>query len=223
MVSRERFLCLSKMIVLMSLMSIPMKVFALEGDEGRLRRNTLSGNNLQGSIRQGNISQGSIPQEGSPGAKDEEIRRTLGLVRNLKLVKELSLPEDKASMVLEKLRRMDQLQSNFSQQRRGVVSQLEKLVNSSNPEQLELKAKLRELREIETNYVSEKERTKKEIYDLLTPQQRAQYILFQQRFQNELRQVITDIRRNNQTINTTESGTSVQRLREGTILQNRRR
>lgn len=216
--SRGKFLGLSKMIILMSLVSIPVKVFGLEGDESRLRRNSLSGNTLQGNISQGNIS-----QEGSAGVKDEEIRRTLGLVRNLKLVKELSLPEDKANMVLEKLRRMDQLQSNFSQQRRGVVSQLEKIVNSSNPEQLELKAKLRELREIETNYVSEKERTKKEIYDLLTPQQRARYILFQQKFQNELRQVITDIRRNYQTNNTTESGTSVQRLREGTILQNRRR
>lgn len=221
--SREKFLGLSKMIILMSLVSIPVKVFGLEGDESRLRRNSLSGNTLQGNTLQGNISQGNISQEGSARVKDEEIRRTLGLVRNLKLVKELSLPEDKANMVLEKLRRMDQLQSNFSQQRRGVVSQLEKIVNSSNPEQLELKAKLRELREIETNYVSEKERTKKEIYDLLTPQQRARYILFQQKFQNELRQVITDIRRNYQTNNTTESGTSVQRLREGTILQNRRR
>ena len=211
----KRSLSLWKIVLLLCLLSVSLKAFAAEGDESRLRRNTSAPNLLQNPT-------GPL-QRGGPISKDDELRRTLDLVRDLKLVKELSLSEDKASEVLNRLRKVREIQNNYTQRRQNTIAQLEKLVRSPNPELSELKAKLRELKEIETNYLTEKELTKKEIYELLSPQQRAQYILFQQKFQNELRRVISDIKKNNQAVNPPEGGTTIQRPREGTILQNRRR
>lgn len=221
----KRFSCLSPGILLFCLISA--KALAVEGEDSRLRRGASPEGVIQGSV---------------VTSRGDELRRTLEQVRNIKLVKELNLPEEKATVVLGRLRRISELQNSYNQQRQSVVTQLQKIIGSSNPEQGTLQATLRELKDIETNYTNERERTRKEIYDVLTPQQRAQYILFQQKFQDELRQAITDVKKSTQGINTPESGTSTsapsgtsvsgtssvggtapQRPREGTVLQNRRR
>lgn len=216
----KTFLYPLKISLMVCLFLMPMKTFAVEGNESRLRRNTSLGDLLQ---KESTTTPGNTLQRGSISTRDTELRQALNLVRDLKLVKELNLSQDKASIVLDKLRRVREIQNTYTQRRQSMIAQLEKIVNSPSPEQSELKAKLRELRELEGNYLSEKDRTKKEIYEVLSPEQRVQYILFQQKFRNELRKVITDIKKNNQAVNTPESGTSLQRPREGNVLQNRRR
>ncbi|MBD3308288.1 hypothetical protein GF339_17760 [candidate division KSB3 bacterium] len=138
-------------------------------------------------------------EHGKGEAKEQEIYRLLDRVREARLVEELELSEDKARAVIENMRYARKLKGGYWVKRSRFEKTLHVLLEAPVPDQANLDAVLQQLDQMTLHYHQQLLAVEGELQKILTPEERAKYILFQRNFNEELQELISNIRqRNNQ-------------------------
>ncbi len=118
-------------------------------------------------------------------------------IRMWRLSEELKLSEEQAAKLFPKFRSLRELKREADKMRVTKIGELaELLLKKAKPE--ELKKMIRELRELEKKYRDKEEGIWKEIESILSTEQFARFLIFQHRFEGEIKRMLRnmkDIRR----------------------------
>jgi Spy/CpxP family protein refolding chaperone len=111
-------------------------------------------------------------------------------IRIYKITEELDLSEDQSVRFFPKLKEMRTAHEEYIASRRRLSEQLEGYLKDPNKFAKDIKSLVSELEAVETKLREKETRIKKEIGNILTPEQQAKYMLFQQRFNREMREMV---------------------------------
>ncbi len=165
-----------------ALSAIAAMAFAQQGAMGGRFDNEASTGNSQGS------GGGPSPQ------KSEEVRKKIEAIRIWRLTEELKLDEKTSARLASLLSSIDQRRAMIARESMEAMRDLRAYLKSEKPDRSKLKAALDR---IERNQNEMMDLRKKEIggvRDILTVEQQARYVLFQQKFRREMRGMISEAR-----------------------------
>jgi len=126
--------------------------------------------------------------------KRKELRKKVQAVRIWKLTEELKLDADTSAKLSALLSSMDQKRLDIQREQRESLWALRQSINSSKPDESKIKS---DLEKLEKNHLAMEELRSKEMQGLkkiLTAEQQARYLLFQQEFRSEMRGMIEGAR-----------------------------
>lgn len=126
--------------------------------------------------------------------KRKKIRERIGLIRMWKLTEELDLTEEMGAKLFPLLRKYDEKWIKLQKERRDLMQQLRKALEDEATSDKELEGAMER---VETNAraISDLLRQQRqELKGILSPRQQAKFILFQRRFQREIREIIAEAR-----------------------------
>jgi Spy/CpxP family protein refolding chaperone len=134
-------------------------------------------------------------QTGGPDAKkQEEVRKKVETVRMWRLTEELKLDEKTSARLASFLSSLDEKRRVLMRERMETMRGLRALLKTGAPDEKKLKADLekiekghREMEELEGKEISG-------IKDILSIEQQARYVIFQQEFRREMRGMIAEAR-----------------------------
>ena len=138
--------------------------------------------------------QSQASKDNSLTTTDREIRELLDTLRELHLVKELQLPQDKAKLLLEKVRYARKVKQNYLVQRYQIEKKLDTLLELPNPDQAKIQKILQELEAAKMQYYQHIIQADQELRTMLSPEEQAKYVLFQRNFDKRLKEIIVSIR-----------------------------
>ena len=127
-------------------------------------------------------------------AKREEVRKRIEAVKIWKLTEELKLDPNTSAKLSAFLNPLDRQREEIGREQMHGMRELRSLLQSSKPDDKKIRATLDNL---EKNHHAMQELTKKEfsgLKDILTTEQQARFVLFQQEFRREMRGMITGAR-----------------------------
>ncbi len=125
-----------------------------------------------------------------PDFEGKKPKEKLEMIRIWKLTEELNLSEDQSTRFFPKLKELKRVREEFEQNRMKIIEEIENYLRNAKKYEKELKAKIQELELSESKFREAEAKIKKEIAAILTPEQQAKFMLFQMRFNEELRNVI---------------------------------
>lgn len=111
-------------------------------------------------------------------------------IRIYKMSEELNLSQDQSVKFFPKLKEMRLAKEEFNQTRFKIAEQMEKFLQDSDKFSKEIKALVAELEANELKLREKEARIKKEIGNILTPEQQAKFMLFQMQFNKEMREMV---------------------------------
>lgn len=132
---------------------------------------------------------------GGPDAKKrEEVRKKVETVRMWRLTEELKLDEKTSARLASFLSALDEKRRGLMHERMETMGDLRALLKTEKPDEKKLKTDLgklektrREMMELEAKEISG-------VKDILSVEQQARYVIFQQEFRRELRGMIAGAR-----------------------------
>ncbi len=138
----------------------------------------------------------SQPPESDQGGRPIE---RLERLRNLRMVEMLDLKEDQSVRFFARLKEHDQTRHELRGERNEVLDRIERLVRNHAPDQ-EYEQPFAEIAAIDQKLAQEGQNFITGLKDILTVEQRAKLMLFERRFEGELREAIraARMRRNGQ-------------------------
>jgi Spy/CpxP family protein refolding chaperone len=116
-------------------------------------------------------------------------------LRIWRLTQELNLTEEQSSQFFPKLNRSRELRRTRREGRRAVLQDLTGAIKESPISTNRVKSLLDSLTTIDENFHAAEARLRSEIADILTIEQQARFILFTQRFDQETRKMIEQMRK----------------------------
>jgi hypothetical protein len=134
--------------------------------------------------------------DGSPQSieKRQKIRKRIELIRMWKLTEELDLTEETWVKLFPILRKYDEKWIKLREERRNSIKQLRKALKDKAISDQEIEAAIDSVAQ-HAEAMSELLRQQNgELKGILSPRQRAKFILFQRRFQREIRTIIAEAR-----------------------------
>jgi len=126
--------------------------------------------------------------------KREEVIKKVEAVRIWRLTEELKLDQATAVKLSAFLSSFDQQRKTILREQVAGMKELRRTVNTSKPDEVKLKSALEKL---EKNHYAMQGLREKEfngLKDILTTEQQARFVLFQQRFQHEMRRMLEGAR-----------------------------
>ncbi|MEO0092135.1 MAG: hypothetical protein ABIK61_05460 [candidate division WOR-3 bacterium] len=137
------------------------------------------------------IALAEMPEKpGGPDFREKEPKEKLEMIRAWKLTEVLNLTEDQSIRFFPKLKELRRAREEFDQKRMKILDEIEDYLRDAKKYEKELKAKIQEMELNETKFQELEKKLRKEIASILTPEQQAKFMLFQMRFNEELRDVI---------------------------------
>lgn len=137
-------------------------------------------------------------EERQLSSRDKEIHETIEMLREFHLFQELQLSEEKAAVVLEKMRLMRDLKRNYLSKRYSLENDLSVLLTTYTVvDQGKISTILEALESVKHDYYQKILETDRELQYLLTPEERAKYVLFHRNFNQKLKEIILSIREEN--------------------------
>lgn len=127
-------------------------------------------------------------------AKREEVRRKLETVRMWRLTETLKLDEKTSTQLASFLSSIDEKRRGLIKENREAIKEMRASLNAAKPDEGKLKAGIDR---IERNQQAIQELRQKEISGvkgMLTTEQQARYLVFQQDFRREVRRMIAGAR-----------------------------
>ncbi|MEO0083796.1 MAG: hypothetical protein ABIK33_05395 [candidate division WOR-3 bacterium] len=115
-------------------------------------------------------------------------------IRVWRLTEILNLTEDQSVRFFPKIKELQKAREEFEQKRIEISSAIEDLLKDAKKYEKELKAKIQEFEQYETKLHEKEKQLRKEIANILTPEQQAKFMLFQMRFNREMREMIKEMR-----------------------------
>ena len=136
-------------------------------------------------------------KQGRFSSKDKEIHEMVEILREIHLIRELNLSKEKAGVVIKKLRHARNLKRKYLAQRHSIEDKLDALLDAPAPNQTEITMTLQELESAKQQYYQQIMHSDKELWQILNPEERAKYVLFQRTFNKKLKEIILTIRQQN--------------------------
>ncbi len=133
---------------------------------------------------------GGAPSE----EKREAIRRKIEAVRIWKLTEALKLDAATSAKLASFLGSMDQQRMGIFRDRMMTMRELRHSLKTSKPDEKSLKASLDKLEKNRRAMQELREKEMSGLKDILTTEQQARYVIFQQEFQREMREMIANAR-----------------------------
>ncbi len=149
------------------------------------------------AVAQGKINAPPLDREnGNPPSdeKREEIRKKIEAVRIWRLTEELKLDQAMSARLSSLLSSIEQNRRDIQREQMEAMRSLRQTLRSMKPDEAVLKQLLEKL---ERNHRSMQELRDREISSLkeiLSPEQQARFLLFQQEFMREMRGMIDNVR-----------------------------
>lgn len=125
---------------------------------------------------------------------DDDPRAIIEKVKIYRLTQELDLTTEQAVRFFPKLNDLQKIERKFGEDKMRIIHGLKELLreHASDEKILEVVAKFEELQKDKLTKQIEK---MKEIWQILTPVQRAKFLIFQEEFNREIREMIKKIKK----------------------------
>jgi len=125
---------------------------------------------------------------------DDDPRAIIEKVKIYRLTQELDLTTEQAVRFFPKLNDLQKIERKFGEEKMRIIHGLKELLreHASDEKILEVVAKFEELQKDKLTRQIEK---MKEIWQILTPVQRAKFLIFQEEFNREIREMIKQIKK----------------------------
>ncbi len=138
----------------------------------------------------------SMEPGGAPpsAAKREEVRKKIEAVKIWKMTEALKLDADTSARLAAAIHPLDQQRMDIAREQMATMRELRSILQSQKPDQAKLKTAIDRL---EKNHIAMQETRNKEfsaVKGILTTEQQARYIIFQQDFRREMRGMIAGAR-----------------------------
>jgi len=137
------------------------------------------------------MRRGAMRQERMDRLKD--TRDMIEDLRIVRLTKELNLNDQQLAKFLPKIREIEASRREFHQKRMGLIKDMEDLLGRKASEK-DLQAKLSEMDKSETDFQSRERETRKALVGQLSVEQQVRFVVFQENFEREIRELIRGIR-----------------------------
>jgi hypothetical protein len=124
----------------------------------------------------------------------DDPRVIIEKVRIYRLTKELDLTTEQAIQFFPRLKELQKIDSGFRAQQKALLDNLRVLVQEGAQDQ-EITESLKRYEVILRDRVERQLGKMKEIRKLLTPSQQARYLIFQDDFEREIRQMIKEVKK----------------------------
>ncbi|KPK64841.1 hypothetical protein AMJ83_01320 [candidate division WOR_3 bacterium SM23_42] len=121
-------------------------------------------------------------------------RAIIEKIRIYRLTKELDLTTEQAYEFFPKLNELQKIDQEFRAEQQEILKELEVLIESDSREK-EILESLSRYESIFRDRVERQINKLREIREMLTPNQQAKYLLFQDEFEREIRQMIKQVRK----------------------------
>ncbi|MEW6685508.1 MAG: hypothetical protein AB1393_04805 [Candidatus Edwardsbacteria bacterium] len=122
-------------------------------------------------------------------------RKAIEAIRIARMTEELKLTDEQVQKFFPKLKMLEEAQREFHKNRMRIIKELENTLQNENPSIKKLQEKIDEIQNLEDNFELTKEKFRKELLQILTIEQQARLFVFQEKFENEIREIIREIRR----------------------------
>ncbi|MCX7995857.1 MAG: hypothetical protein N3A65_08850 [candidate division WOR-3 bacterium] len=128
------------------------------------------------------------------GSEDKDPREIIEKVRIYKLTEELDLTEEQMAKLFPKLKDMRKFESEFHRQRLELIHELKNLLEKKVNDQ-EIVKVLDKFQELQRKRYEAHLKEIESIKQILTPVQQARFIIFQEEFEREIRDLIREVRK----------------------------
>lgn len=135
------------------------------------------------------------PPPEPPPLERGKPKKMIHAIRIWKLTEELDLSEEQLAKFLPKLNRLDDTKEEFHKKRADAIKEMRHLLESEKVSEKELKKKIGEIEGIRKEFEKEKDKTRAEIKKILTIPQQARFIIFQEKFERHMKEIIRDIKK----------------------------
>ncbi len=124
---------------------------------------------------------------------DKDPREIIEKVRIYKLTEALDLSEEQTVRLFPRLREIRKTEQEFHKQRIETIKKLKDLVKA-NAEEKEIAKVLNQLHDMQKDRMASQIKEMESLRQLLTPIQQAKFVIFQEDFEREIRDLIREIR-----------------------------
>jgi Spy/CpxP family protein refolding chaperone len=133
-------------------------------------------------------------QNGPDAKKREEVRKKVEAVRMWRLTEELKLDEKTSTRLASFLSAMDEKRRDLLRERAETMRDLRAEVKAGNPDEKKMRASLDRLEKNRRDMMELEGKETGGIKNILSVEQQARYVIFQQEFRRELRGMIAGAR-----------------------------
>ena len=120
--------------------------------------------------------------------------RSFEAIKLWRMTQALDLSEEQASKIFPKLHQMQKERRQFRQNYRLMVQDLAALVRTPDVKDNFILKKIEEIEKVEQSFREQERKGREEIKAILTPLQQAKLMLFQERFDRDLRAILREMR-----------------------------
>jgi len=140
------------------------------------------------------------PGQGGPPSEErrEEIRKKIEAVRIWRLIDELKLDTSSSAKLSSLLSSLDQKRRDTMRGQMEAMKDLRFLLKAAKPDESKIKSLLEKLEKNNHEIQGLKDQELKGLKDILTIEQQARFLLFQQEFQREMQEMISGARNKGQ-------------------------
>jgi hypothetical protein len=141
----------------------------------------------------GGMMEGGGPGPFETGDSHDKDRKMLEAMRIARMTEELQLTDRQIAEFFPKLKEMEASMRGMGKNQRKLINQLDSLLNAGAKEQ-ELKAKMTQIENSEAEKWQQMRACKAKLDGILTVKQKARMLVFNQKFDEEIRDMVRDIR-----------------------------
>lgn len=124
----------------------------------------------------------------------KDPREIIEKVRIYKLTEALDLTEEQTTKFFPHLKEMRKTEQEFQKQRLELIQKLRDLIKNNAPEQ-EIVNVLNKFQEIHKKRMAAQMKEIEDLRQILTPVQQAKFMIFQEDFEREIRELIREVRK----------------------------
>ena len=124
-----------------------------------------------------------------------QLRDRVNTIMIAKLDEYLDLTMEQAEQFFPKFRHFNNQREELEQSRRDAMGDLITVEDSEPDNEKKIEDLIDRLESIDGNLINLNREFRKEIRSILTPRQRARFVIFSQRFPEQIRRIIEDVRR----------------------------
>ncbi len=132
------------------------------------------------------IDKDKLLTEGDP-------REVIENVKIFMLTKKLDITKEQASQLFPTINELQKIDQEFREKRLEALHEMKRLINSNASEQ-EINNVIREYEDAYNKKIENEKKRFSELKKILTPIQQAKYLIFQEEFEGEIRNIINEIK-----------------------------
>ena len=129
-----------------------------------------------------------------PRTEERAPRQLIETLRKVRLIEELNLTDEQSIKFFPKLNEIREAKEELNHNRKIMIDKLMDLLEKDKKSSDQINVKLDKLFKLEEEFNKKETALKKEIRKILNPEQQARLILFQLRFDKEMREMIQGIK-----------------------------